>query len=52
MQYERSITNLDGVAGIVSALIANNNVEALRQKIDYLPFAFVSPLGADNDYDF
>ena len=49
MQYERSITHLDGVAGIVSALIANNNVEALRKKIDDLPLPS-SPTGRD-DYE-
>src|SRR5438094_321902 len=39
----------DGMAGIVSAGIASHYGEILRQDIDDLTLAFVSPLGADDD---
>ena len=37
----------DGMTGVVPSLITGNNVEVRRQKIDYLPLSFVTPLGAD-----
>jgi hypothetical protein len=39
----------DRMARIVSALIASDNIEAIRQEVNYLTFAFVAPLGA---YDY
>src|SRR2546423_3827025 len=38
------------MAGVVTALIAHDNIEALGQQIDDLAFAFIAPLGA-NDCD-
>ena len=35
------------MAGVVSALVTDDDVEALRQQIDDLAFAFIAPLGAD-----
>ena len=40
--------DVDGVAGVVSALIARDDVEARRQQIDDLSFAFVAPLRAEH----
>ena len=37
------------VACIVSALEASNGCRAVRQQIDNLSLAFVTPLGADDD---
>ena len=40
----------DGVAGIVPALIARDDIELLGEEIDDLPFTLVAPLGAQDDY--
>jgi hypothetical protein len=37
------------MAGIVSALEADDDVGLLREPIDNLAFALVAPLGADHD---
>jgi hypothetical protein len=34
----------------VPALVPGDNIEPLRQEIDYLAFALVTPLGAQDDY--
>ena len=39
----------DRMACIVTTLIASNNIEAIRQEVNDLTFAFVAPLGA-HDY--
>jgi hypothetical protein len=36
----------------VSALKADNTVRLVRQQIDDFAFAFITPLGADNNYVF
>jgi hypothetical protein len=46
MEHEGPVADLDGVSGVVSALIANHNVEPLGEQIDNLAFTFVAPLGA------
>ncbi len=38
------------VAGIVAALIARDDVEALGQQVDYFALAFIAPLRAENNY--
>jgi hypothetical protein len=38
------------VAGVVSSLIAGHHLGLPGQKIDDLPLAFISPLGAHHDY--
>jgi hypothetical protein len=48
MQHERLIADLHGMAGVVSALVARNDLEALGKQIDDLAFSFVAPLGADD----
>ncbi len=40
--------DVDGVAGVVAALIPRDDVEARRQQIDDLAFAFVAPLRAEH----
>ncbi len=37
------------VAGIVSSLIAGHCIKGRSQKVDYLPLALITPLGADNE---
>jgi hypothetical protein len=37
------------VAGIVSALITNDHIEAFAKKIDDLAFALITPLGPEYD---
>ena len=39
----------DGVAGVVAALAADDDVGLLGQNVDDLAFAFVAPLGADQN---
>ena len=39
----------DCVPGIVASRVARHNGKILRQDIDDLAFAFVTPLGADDD---
>jgi histidine ammonia-lyase len=39
----------DGVAGIVPALVARDEIERGRNEVDDLAFSFVSPLSADDD---
>src|SRR5438105_12898304 len=36
------------MAGVVTALIAHDDVEALGEQIDDLAFALIAPLGADD----
>ncbi len=51
MEYEGLVADLYGVARIVPALIACDDVEALGQQIDDLAFSFIAPLRTDdNDY--
>ena len=50
LEDELFFADEDGVAGVVAALIARDDVEALGEKIDDLTFAFVAPLRAKNDY--
>ena len=38
----------DGVAGVVAAGVAGDDVELLRQDVDDLAFAFIAPLGTEN----
>src|SRR5882762_7611029 len=49
MEDERLVPDLDGVTGVGAALIANYPVGALRENINELALALVSPLGTDDD---
>ena len=50
LEDELLLADEDGVAGVVAALVARDDVEALRQKIDHFPFTLVTPLRTKNDY--
>ena len=50
MKYERLLADLNGVAGIMAALIPRDDIEVLGKQINNLAFAFIAPLGTD-DYD-
>jgi hypothetical protein len=52
MEYERLVTYLDRMAGVVTALLARDDVEVFGEKINDLAFTFITPLGAYNDYYF
>jgi len=49
VEHERLVANVYGVAGVGAPLIADYPVSALREHIDELTLALVSPLGADDD---
>ena len=40
-------TDNDRVSGIIPSLAANDDVSLIREKIDNLPFSFVTPLRSD-----
>src|SRR2546423_14549724 len=50
MQCVRLVADFDGVAGVVTALVARDHVEALGQEVNDLALALIAPLRAD-DYD-
>src|SRR5256714_8772001 len=50
VKHEGLITDLNRVSGVVAALIADHDVEPLREQIDDLAFTFVAPLGAYDRY--
>jgi len=37
-----------GMAGVVAALVAGDQISLQCKDIDYLSFSFIAPLGADN----
>src|SRR5262245_59268096 len=45
---DSAASNDDGMAGVVAALIASDDVEMGSERIDDLALAFVSPLRADD----
>ena len=49
VQHERLVADVHRVAGVRATLIANDPVRALGEHVDELSFAFVAPLGADDD---
>ena len=49
MKHELALADSNGVAGIVTALIARNDIKVRRENVDNLAFAFVAPLGSDYD---
>lgn len=49
MHIKRRSTLDNGMAGIVSTLCTAAQLNVLAQDIDNLPFAFISPLRAQND---
>jgi hypothetical protein len=49
VQNDGLIADHKGVPGIVTTLIANNLLGVFGVDVDHFPFAFVTPLGTDND---
>ncbi len=49
VQNDLVVFHHHGVAGIGSALVAGHHVHLCTQQIDNFPFAFIAPLGADNN---
>ena len=49
VQDERVFAEIDGVAGVRAALIADHPVGALGEDVDELALPFVAPLRADDD---
>jgi hypothetical protein len=47
VKHERFIANLDGMSGVVAALVSHHDVKTLGEQVDDLAFAFIAPLGAD-----
>ena len=47
MQSKFLVANHDGVAGVVTTLVANHVINAVTQKIGCFTFALVAPLGSN-----
>ena len=47
-QHELASVGIDGVAGIVAALVTGDDRKVGREQVDDLAFALVSPLGAEH----
>ena len=52
LQNELFSIDDDRVAGIVSTGVAGDHRKILGENVDNLAFAFIAPLGADNDRGF
>ena len=48
MEDEALLAHLDGVAGVVAAVVAGHDLDLLREQVHDLALAFVAPLGADH----
>jgi hypothetical protein len=49
LQGEGLTVDHDGVPGVVAALVADHQLHLLGQQVGQLPFALITPLGADDD---
>jgi hypothetical protein len=49
VELEDLVADDDGVAGVVTALVAHDHVDRAGQQVDGLAFAFVAPLQPDDD---
>ena len=49
MEDEFFLPDLDRVAGVVAALGADDDIGLLGEDVDDLAFAFIAPLGADEN---
>ena len=50
LEDELLLADIDGVAGVVAALVARDDVEPVREQVDDLALAFVAPLRAQHDH--
>jgi hypothetical protein len=48
VQLEDAVTDDDGVAGVVAALVADHQVGGVGEQVGRLALALVAPLGADD----
>ena len=48
VQREVPVAELDGVAGVVAAVVARDDVESVGEKVDDLALALVAPLPAQD----
>jgi len=48
VQFECLSFYYNSVACIIASLISYNKISFLCKKVNYLPFSFVAPLGANN----
>ena len=51
MEHEGAVAEVDRVAGIGTALVADDPIRAFREDINEFPLAFVTPLGTNDDDD-
>jgi hypothetical protein len=49
VELERLVAVHDGVPGVIAALVARDDLEALGEQVDDLALPLVAPLGADDD---
>jgi len=49
LQDKLTAADVDGVAGVVAALVSRHYVESLREQVNDLTFAFIAPLGAKHN---
>ncbi len=40
------IADIDGVSGVVSALVADDDIESFGEKVHHLAFSLIAPLGS------
>ena len=52
MEREVTVGELDGVAGVVSAVVAGDDVEAIGEEIDDFSLSLVTPLPSEDGRDF
>jgi hypothetical protein len=46
------VRELDGVSGVVAAVVPGDDLEAVGEEVDDLPLALVAPLAAQDRRDF
>ena len=49
MQDEALLTDEDGVAGVVAAVVAGHHLHLVGEQVDDLPLPLVAPLGTGDD---
>ena len=49
MQYKVFVVEDDGVASVVTALVADDEIGLIAQQMDDLTFTLISPLNSHND---
>jgi hypothetical protein len=52
VQGEVAVTELDGVSGVVTAVVPGDDLEPIREKVHDLPLSLVAILAAQDRRDF